>query len=756
MAVTSTQFELTSPKDRFRKREAVIPAGKFTEEPEFSGVVQNLTYRDDESGFFIANVRHESGVVRALTGFILAICPGEHVTAQGEWVTSPYGRQFKAKKVTCRLPDDLMSIETYLSHAIKGVGKTAAKHLVQKFGTGVFDAIASGPDALKGVKLIGPKRAKAICEAYHAQVSSQAALLFLFGMGVTPGRANKAIQHFGVDKLIPILTANPYRLQEISGIGFPLADAAAQRAGIPKTSAFRLRAGIGHVLRTVESEGACGCPVPRMRETAKVLLDVDDQLIESTIAELLQEKELVEAQSDGETVLYLRRTYQAERDVARMLLQIANRRLNPIPEPEALIRRIEGEMKLDLDEVQRQAVLTCLTSGVTVVTGGPGTGKTTATRVTIAALKAAGLTVRLMAPSGMAAKRANRATDHPSSTIHRGLGVTPGGFTFNESNPLPEDVVIIDEMSMPGVFLTRSFLKAIGPNTRLVLLGDVDQIPSVEPGRVLADIINAKIPSIPVIRLRRIFRQGAQSQIKEAAHLVNSGYLPRLEIEQDSDFFLRTFQPKDDSDEAKAEYREAMAEELVSIAARSVKRGFDPRRDVQVLVPGKRGPLGTEGLNKRLQARLNPNPEDSIQIGEAIWQTGDRVMQIRNAYKRGPVGVFNGDIGFVYAINRDDKVLRVQIDEHLVDYSFTDLDELQLAYASTMHKSQGSEFPFVLLAADWSHFTLLVRNLIYTGMTRAKKLLVMFAHPGALRKAVQTEDTAHRYTLLKYWLQEKG
>jgi exodeoxyribonuclease V alpha subunit len=270
---------------------------------------------------------------------------------------------------------------------------------------------------------------------------------------------------------------------------------------------------------------------------------------------------------------------------------------------------------------------------------------------------------------------------------------------------------------------------------------------------VLADIINAKIPSIPVVRLRRIFRQGAQSQIKEAAHLDNSGLLPRIEYQQDSDFFLRVFQPKDDSEEAKAAYRQAMADELVDLAARSVKRGFDPRRDVQILVPGKRGPLGTEALNKVLQARLNPTPADSIQIGEAIWQTGDRVMQIRNAYKRGP-GVFNGDIGFVFSIDREEKILRVRIDEHIVDYSFSDLDELQLAYASTMHKSQGSEFPFVLLAVDWSHFTLLVRNLIYTGMTRAKKLLVMFANPGALRKAVNTEDTAHRYTLLKHWLQE--
>lgn len=761
MPVTPVPFELKAPVNRFKKSAPAEPIGKFKEELAFVGTVQNLTYRDEESGFFIANIRHESGIVRAMTGFTLSVCPGEVLSAEGEWVSSEYGRQFKAKSVSTRLPDDLSSIETYLAHAIKGVGKTAAKNLVAKFGTRVFDVIAAGPDGLKGVGLVGPKRAKSICEAFIAQRHNQSALVFLFSMGVTPGRAHKAIKHFGAQAIIQTLTENPYRLQEIPGIGFPLADLAALKAGIPRDSDFRVRSGISHILRTAESEGACGVLHTRLMETAKVLLDVSELLISACLATLIEQKEVYAADCEGQRALYLRRTYQAEREVGRMLSDLAKRRLKPISDPEAAIRRAEDALGVVLDDVQRTAALTMLNAGVGVITGGPGTGKTTTTRVLIKAfvecgmvvkgIVEPGLAVKLMAPTGKAAKRASEATGHPASTIHRGLGFTPGGFTFNSSNPLPADVLIVDETSIMGVFLTRSVLSSLAPTCRLIFLGDVDQLPSVEPGRVLADIIEAKHSRIPVVRLKRIFRQGAESHIKDAAHLVNSGLMPKMAYEQGSDFVFRSFQAKDDSDEAKEAYKLAMEQDVLNIAKSLARRGFDPRSDVQVLAPGKRGPLGTESLNRKLQGVLNPNPVAAAKVGEVTWQTGDRVMQIRNAYKRG-TGVFNGDIGFIRRIDAENKLIAVAFDEQTVEYEYSDLDELQLAYASTVHKSQGSEFPVVILVVDWSHFTLLVRNLVYTGMTRAKKLLVMVANPGAVKKAVQTEDTAHRYTLLKSWL----
>jgi exodeoxyribonuclease V alpha subunit len=627
-----------------------------------------------------------------------------------------------------------VGIKRYLgSGLIKGIGDAFADRIVEKFGERTFEIIDTFSARLREVDGIGPERAKRIKDAWTAQKSVRDIMIFLQGYGIGSSHAAKIYKQYG-ENAMAVVQENPYRLaKDISGIGFRTADGIASKMGIERDSIHRLKAGVVHALDRATDDGDTCLPREKLIEAARDLLEVEIAPIEKAIEQLSVGGEVV----IEDDYVYLARLCRAERGVATKIHEL---RWAPLTLPaidfEKALTWVQQKTRVALAAAQRNAIQTALTSKISVITGGPGVGKTTIVNSIVKILRAKNGKVLLAAPTGRAAKRMSEATGAPAQTIHRLLKFEPheGGFTHNERNPLDGDMIIIDETSMLDIPLAYHLLKAIPLTASVVFVGDVDQLPSVGPGNFLRDVIDSD--RVPVVRLTEIFRQAKNSFIITNAHLVNEGKMPVLDAQQEADFF---FIEEEQPEKVLATIKALCGERVPK------KFGFDPMRDVQVLTPMHKGLCGSENLNRELQTTLNPSGPN-VQRWGRTYRVGDRVMQIRNNYDK---DVFNGDLGRVKRIDLIEQQVIVEIDEREIPYEFTDMDELLPAYAISVHKSQGNEYPCVIVPLLTQHFVLLQRNLLYTAITRGKKLVILIGSKKALAIAIRNNKTAARYSRLK-------
>ncbi|TWA60521.1 exodeoxyribonuclease V alpha subunit [Azospirillum baldaniorum] len=710
-----------------------------------SGLVERVTFHSPETGFCVLRlkVRGQRDLV-TLVGHAATIGAGEFVQASGAWVNDRnHGLQFKADFLRATPPTTVEGIEKYLgSGLIRGIGPVYAKKMVKAFGEAVFDVIEQEPDRLRQVTGIGPKRAQRIIAGWADQKVIREIMIFLHSHGVGTSRAVRIFKTYGPDA-IQLITENPYRLaRDIRGIGFKTADAVAARLGIEKTAMIRARAGIGYALAEATDQGHCGVPVAELIPLAVKLLEIDASILE-TAAELERQDGAVVADSlGGEPCLFLASLYRAEQAIAERLRRLAG---GPVPWPEIdaekAIPWVEAKAGITLAEGQREALRQAATSKLLVITGGPGVGKTTLVNSILTMLKAKGVSIALAAPTGRAAKRLSESTGLEARTIHRLLETDPqaGGFKRDETNPLDCDLLVVDETSMVDVPLMNALLRAVPGRAALLLVGDVDQLPSVGPGQVLGDVIGSG--AVPVVRLTEIFRQAATSRIIVNAHRINAGQMPETpKAGEDSDFYF-----------VEAATPEAGVAKLIEMVRDRIPRRFgaDPVRDVQILCPMNRGGLGARSLNIELQRVLNPPGESRVERFGWTFGPGDKVMQVENNYDK---EVYNGDLGIVSAVDPEEGTLTATFDGRPVTYDFGELDEIVLAYATTIHKSQGSEYPVVVIPVVTQHYTMLHRNLIYTGVTRGKRLVVMLGQRRALAMAVRGTQGRRRWTKLGEWL----
>ncbi len=719
-------------------------AGAPVREP-LSGLVERVTFHSPETGFCVLRlkVRGQRDLV-TLVGHAASISAGEFVQASGTWVNDRnHGLQFKADFLRATPPTTVEGIEKYLgSGLIRGIGPVYAKKLVKAFGEAVFDVIEQEPDKLRQVTGIGPKRAQRIVAGWADQKVIREIMIFLHSHGVGTSRAVRIFKTYGPDA-IRLITENPYRLaRDIRGIGFRTADAVAAKLGIEKTAMIRARAGIGYALAEATDQGHCGLPVAELIPLAVKLLEIDASILE-TAAELERQDGAVVADTlGGEPCLFLAGLHRAEQAIAERLRRLAG---GPVPWPaidaEKAIPWVEAKAGITLAEGQREALRQAVAAKLLVITGGPGVGKTTLVNSILTVLKAKGVSIALAAPTGRAAKRLTESTGLEARTIHRLLETDPqaGGFKRDETNPLDCDLLVVDETSMVDVSLMNALLRAVPGRAALLLVGDVDQLPSVGPGQVLADVIGSG--AVPVVRLTEIFRQAATSRIIVNAHRINAGRMPEWpKAGEDSDFYF-----------VEAATPEAGVAKLIEMVRDRIPRRFgaDPVRDVQILCPMNRGGLGARSLNIELQKVLNPPGESRVERFGWTFGPGDKVMQVENNYDK---EVYNGDLGIVSAVDSEEGTLTATFDGRLVTYDFGELDEIVLAYATTIHKSQGSEYPVVVIPVVTQHYTMLHRNLIYTGVTRGKRLVVMLGQRRALAMAVRGTQGRRRWTKLGEWL----
>ena len=714
-----------------------------------AGLVERVTYHNAENGFCVlrAKVRGHREVV-TVVGHAATIAAGEWVTATGDWVNDrTHGQQFKARFLRTSPPTSADGIEKYLSSGmIRGVGPVYAKKLVRAFGEKVFDIIETTPGRLREVGGIGPVRAASILAAWAEQKAVREIMIFLHSHGVGTARAVRIFKTYGVDA-IQVMTENPYRLaRDIRGIGFKTADAIAMRLGIEKTAMVRVRAGISYALTEAMDEGHCGLPTDELVPLAEKLLEVSGELVRTALDLELTEGTVI-ADRMGETpCVFLAGLHRAERTVAERLTRLVNGTLPwPWIDPDKALPWVEKRIGIILAESQVGAVQLALMSKVLVMTGGPGVGKTTIVRAILRILAAKEVRLLLCAPTGRAAKRMTEATGFDAKTIHRLLEVDPkgGGFKRGDDNPLDCDLLVVDEASMVDVMLMQALLKAVPDKAALLIVGDIDQLPSVGPGQVLADLIASG--AVPVVRLTEVFRQAAQSRIIISAHRINQGSIPDLRPPgADSDFY---FVQADDPETAVPRIIEL-------VRTRIPKRfGLDPIRDVQVLCPMNRGGVGARSLNFELQAALNPAGDRKVDRFGWTFAPGDKVMQIENDYDK---DVYNGDVGHIDDVDPSEGELVVNFDGRAVTYGFGELDMLVPAYAATIHKSQGSEYPAVVIPIMTQHYAMLQRNLLYTGVTRGKRLVVLVGQKKAVAIAVRNVSGRRRWSKLAEWLCPKS
>lgn len=726
------------------------------------GYVDHIIYQNKDNGYAVLsmNVDDEEEIC---VGIFRGVDNGENLEITGEYVEHPsYGFQFKANSFKVVEPDDLLSMERYLgSGAIKGVGEALAKRIVKRFGKDTFRVIEEEPERLVEVKGISERIAQQITDQMIEKREIREAFLFLQKYGITNTLAVKIYEKYGMG-MYGILKENPYRLAEdIQGVGFRLADEIAEKIGIHTDSDYRIRSGILYTLLQASLEGHMFLPMRVLVRRSADLLQVPEEAIRAQIQNLHMDHKVVVKKTTDEPEVYAFSYYYAELNCARML-----RELNVLMESELLdseekrietiLQRILKEQGLELDELQKNAVLECVKHGIMILSGGPGTGKTTTINTIIRYFDEEGMDILLAAPTGRAAKRMTEATGYEARTIHRMLEINGGmedgsraRFERNGENPLEADVVIIDEMSMVDIYLFQSLLEAVSVGTRLILVGDVDQLPSVGPGQVLQDLIESK--SFPTVMLKKIYRQAGESDIVMNAHRINMGQKIALNNKSKDFFFL----PRNDV--------QVIYKHMIQLITEKLPRYVEAQPyDIQVLTPMRKGSLGVETLNEILQRYLNPADPSRKEhaAGDRIFREGDKVMQIKNNYQLeweivsqygiridSGSGVFNGDIGTIRRIREESSTVQVEYDEHrLVEYTFSQLDEIELAYAITIHKSQGSEYPAVLLPLLSGPKMLMNRNLLYTAVTRARECVTILGSQEVVDGMIENENQYHRYT----------
>ncbi len=710
------------------------------------GSVERVTFHNEDNGFAVLKVkaRGKRDLV-PLVGHVASISAGEFIHAVGVWITDrAHGLQFKADFLKTTPPTTAEGIEKYLgSGMVRGIGPVLAKRIVAAFGEKTFELIEAEPERMREVAGIGEFRAGKIVAGWAEQKAVRDIMVFLHAHGVGTSRAVRIFKTYGHDA-IQVMTENPYRLaRDIRGIGFRTADAIAMKLGMTREAPQRVRAGISYALQEATDEGHCGLPVEELIKLATALLEVDEGAIRIALTDELAGGDAAVADTiEEKPCVFLRGLYLAERGVADRLRSLTGGSPPwPTIDVDKAIPWVEKRTGKTFAASQCAAIGMVLNSKAAVVTGGPGVGKTTLLDAILRILAAKGTRLLLAAPTGRAAKRMSEQTGIEAKTIHRLLETDPktGGFRRDADNPLDCDLLVIDETSMVDASLMFAVLKAVPAKAGLLLVGDVDQLPSVGPGQVLGDIIDSGV--VPVARLTEVFRQAAESRIVRNAHRINRGEMPEWpKPGEETDFFF-----------VEAKEPEQGAAKIVDIVRDRIPRrfGLDPIRDVQVLCPMQRGVLGARALNSDLQNALNPNMAEKIERFGCSFAPGDKVMQIENDYDR---EVFNGDLGRVRRIDQADGVLIAEFDSREVEYPFGELDALVPAYATTIHKSQGSEYPAVVIAIATQHYAMLARNLLYTAVTRGKRLVVIVGQRKALAIAVRTHGRKRRWTKLKEWL----
>ncbi len=717
---------------------------------KLQGLVERITFASEEDGYSVIKVRAPGyrDLVTAVGNFV-SLCPGETLIMEGTWSThARFGKQFQVHRYETAAPSTVQGIRKYLgSGLIRGIGPKMAERIVKRFAEKTLDIIETETERLLEINGIGKYRIGQIRKAWEEQKEIRTLMVFLRANGASAALAARIFKRYGPES-VEIVSDNPYRLaMDITGVGFLTADRLAGNLGFAVDSPMRAEAGILFVLNEGAEEGHVCMPHALLMERCGKTLGIDGQILEEALGRLkddtrIKEETLlppVSEQFGDRRAIYLRPMHASETGAAARFAAIQRyRRLQAKVDAQSAIEWVKGRLNFSLAPLQEEAVRQALREKVIIITGGPGTGKTTVVRAILAVYERIGARISLGAPTGRAAKRLSETTGHPAATIHRLLEFSPqtGGFQRNEQKPLAADLVVVDETSMMDIVVANHLLKAVPSQAVLVLVGDSDQLPSVGPGNVLGDIIDSG--RFPVIRLTEIFRQASQSRIITNAHLIRQGAFPDLRAEgglkQDFYFIGR-------------EDPQGVLDTIVRLCTERIPRrfGLDPVDDVQVLSPMNRGEAGAQNLNLALQDALNPSGI-TLEIGGRVFRVKDKVMQIKNNYDK---DVFNGDIGRIRSIDRENSEIRVEFDGRSTTYDFTELEELVHAYAITIHKSQGSEYPAVVFPLMTQHFVMLQRNLLYTAVTRARKLVVIVGSKKALAMAIRNNKIQSRFTLLK-------
>lgn len=703
---------------------------------EVYGFIESIVYADAEKGFTVARLKEpRKKDLTCIVGMMPSIQPGETIRCKGAWKHHPdYGVQFEVKAFDLEAPSDMLGMRKYLeSGMIKGIGPVYAERIVNTFGLETLDIIDQTPDRLSEVPGIGQKRVDQIKKCWKDQNSIRTVMIFLRGHGASPAFAQKIYKTYG-DASIDKVRANPYQLaKEIHGIGFKTADTIAKGIGIPHDSPARIDSGIEHTLWELSNEGHVCYPEADLLPQVSAILEVSEEKIKDRIAFLVKNDQLIK-ENDR---LWVKPLFFAETGIARELARLmhASCRIRSVLIDKA-IEWVEKKLHIELAPEQKSALALGMKEKVLIITGGPGTGKSTITKALLAITEKISTRILLAAPTGKAAKRINEITHRKAFTIHSLLEMDfiKGTFKRNRDNPLSCDLIIVDEASMIDTQLMNHLLRAIPADARVILIGDVDQLPSVGPGTVLKDLISSE--RLPLIRLKKIFRQAAGSRIITNAHRINEGAFPDLSSKSYSDFhFIEAQEP------------EEIVNHIVNLVKVELPKGhrFHRFEDIQILSPMKRGMIGTENLNNVLQQQLNPSSNPLHRMGRC-FHIGDKVMQIRNNYEK---EVFNGDVGKIVEMDLSENLLKVAFDGKIVDYEFTEIDELILAYAVSIHKFQGSECPCVIIPIHTSHFKMLYRNLLYTGLTRGKRRAIFIGTKQAIALGIRNEEALKRHTGLR-------